>query len=449
MAERKLRVIASAMPTDSPLSTADFAELMTCLAPFEAAPRLAIAVSGGADSLALTLLAECWARDRGGSVMALTVDHALRLDSAAEARQVTRWLATREISHKTLRWASPVAAGGVQAAARDARYDLLTGFCRDNGILHLLVAHHREDQAETVLLRLARGSGPDGLAAMAKARPLAGVRLLRPLLDVPAARLRATLAAAGQDWIDDPSNQDAAYARVRVRRALAQLPAAGIDAISLSRLAAAAAESRAELDQAVADFVARGVDLYPAGYAIVHDDPWRAAPLVLRRAVLSALLTSIGGGAYPPRRNRVSRLLVAMADGRGGTLAGCRAINRRGHWLLVREAGRQPAAVPLMPGETARWDRFSVRLNEGKSQKTAKFSVGALGAAGWQEIARDVADPLPAPVRATLPALRAGRRLLAVPHLGWCARSDNLRNAGFSAIFVPKHPVVKAGLRVA
>src|SRR5579864_2149998 len=133
------------------------------LGPFERAPRLAVAVSGGADSLMLALLADGWARVRGGGITALTVDHGLRPESAAEARQTGEWLAARGIARQTLVWNGPHPRGDIQAAARAARYRLMEGWCAEHRCLHLLTAHHLEDRAETFWLRLARGSGLDGL----------------------------------------------------------------------------------------------------------------------------------------------------------------------------------------------------------------------------------------------------------------------------------------------
>src|SRR5262249_13344993 len=207
---------------DAPLRAAEFDRLMQAVGPFESRPRVAVAVSGGSDSMALALLAHDWATRRGGEIAALTVDHGLRTEAAAEARQVGRWLRGRGIAHRILRWRPPPGAlsGGMQAAARAARYRLLADWGRQRGGLHVALAHQREDQAETVLLRLARGSGLDGLAAMAPIAERAGVRLIRPLLPIPRARLRATLAGAQQSWVDDPSNDDPAHARIRMRRLL-------------------------------------------------------------------------------------------------------------------------------------------------------------------------------------------------------------------------------------
>ncbi|WP_158044976.1 tRNA lysidine(34) synthetase TilS [Skermanella pratensis] len=195
----------------------EFPGLMDRLGPFEPRPRVAVGVSGGPDSLALCLLLKAWADRSGGSLLALTVDHGLRHNAAEEAVQVGSWLAARGIAHDVLRWEGSKPASGIQAAARDARQRLLADRCRSEGILHLVLAHHLEDQAETTLLRFAKGSGPDGLAGMSPLRETGAVRILRPLLGMPRARLKAVLEAAGQPWVEDPSNRSAAFARVRLR----------------------------------------------------------------------------------------------------------------------------------------------------------------------------------------------------------------------------------------
>ena len=175
---------------DAAFDDAAFDVLMAPLGPFEPAPRIAVAVSGGPDSLALCLLADRWARARGGAAFGLTVDHGLRLESAAEAAQVRRWLAGRAIARRTLRWKGGHTHSAVQEQARAARLALLTGWCRRAGVLHLLLGHQREDQAETALQRLVRGSGIDGLAAMAPGSPGAGAGRRRgPSASPPAPRV--------------------------------------------------------------------------------------------------------------------------------------------------------------------------------------------------------------------------------------------------------------------
>ncbi len=187
--------------------------------PLAPAGPLAVAVSGGADSMALLCLAARWGKR---PLTALTVDHGLRAESAEEARRVKGWAEAQGVPHVTLAWRGEKPKANLQAAARAARYGLLAQWCRDARVEGLLLAHTLDDQAETVLLRLARGSGVNGLAAMAPATRLRGVTLLRPLLGISRARIVATLEALRQPWIEDPSNEDTRFARVRLRKARAR-----------------------------------------------------------------------------------------------------------------------------------------------------------------------------------------------------------------------------------
>ncbi|HEX9449192.1 MAG TPA: tRNA lysidine(34) synthetase TilS, partial [Dongiaceae bacterium] len=214
-----------------PISDSAFAKLMAALGPFESAPHLAVAVSGGSDSLALLLLLKTWIDARQGRLTALSVDHGLRPEAAAECRQVGALIAAinaghgqttsgRAIAHEILTWQGAKPRHGVMAAARTARYRLLVAWCRAHDVLHLALGHHADDQAETVLMRQAHGSSTFGLAGMAGIRALGGVRLLRPLLSRRKTELTALVAAAGLAWIDDPSNASRRFERVRWRQEL-------------------------------------------------------------------------------------------------------------------------------------------------------------------------------------------------------------------------------------
>ncbi|MEA1676779.1 tRNA lysidine(34) synthetase TilS [Nitrospirillum sp. BR 11163] len=404
------------------IDDARFARLLAPLGPFETAPTLAVGVSGGRDSLALTLLADRWARARGGRVEALTVDHALRPESAAEAARVGRWLADRGIFHTILTWGGAKPATGLQAAARQARYDLLTAACRARGILHLCLAHHREDQAETVALRQAGGSGVEGLAGMAAARALADVRLLRPLLTVSRADLGATCRAFGQPWIDDPSNLMERYARGRLRRQ-------GVPLGDLLAQAAQAGRARAALEFGLADAVARHVLLAPEGYAVVDADALWTLPRPVALRLLAGLAAAVGGQPYLPPTQGAERLLAALpglwapeAGALALTLAGAQARRLAGagdgrRLLLLRQAGRMAPPVPLTPAG-GRWDgRFQAGAHAADD-----LTMGALGVTDARRLATlelPALTRIPKAVWPTLPALWRGATLLAVPHLGW------------------------------
>ena len=421
----------------APVTAAAFARRMAALGPFEPAPRLAVAVSGGADSLALAVLARDWVRDRGGTLAALTVDHGLRPEAAAEARQVGRILAGLGLAQRILQWRGPKPGANVQAAARAARYELLTAACRRAGVLHLLLAHHLDDQAETLLLRLGRGSGLDGLAAMAPIAELPELRLLRPLLDLPKARLVATLMRRKLPWIEDPSNADPAHARVRLRRLMPALAAEGLTAARLAAAAGSLGRARGALDLEVGRTLARTAWVHPSGHAELDPDALCAAPREVGLRALARLLTTVGGLAYPPRLARLERLydrLAAGTLGRGATLGGCRLMAQRaprpgrtggsgGHAriVLVREAGRAES-VAVGPGDRFRWDgRFAVAVS--RRAPSGGLRLGPLGGPGWRavkgRIDPAVSGPLPAAARLALPALSDARGVLAVPHLDY------------------------------
>jgi tRNA(Ile)-lysidine synthase len=232
---------------DRPISAADAAQLFAGLAD---APALVLAVSGGPDSMALMWLAARWrkARTKGPRLMAVTVDHGLRPEAAREARAVKQVAQSLDLPHKTLLWRGDKPTTGVPQAARAMRYRLLAKAAKAAGASHILTAHTRDDQAETLLMRLLRGSGIAGLAAMAAVSEREGLKLARPLLDVSKARLIATLKAAQLDFADDPTNRDLAFTRPRLRALMPQLAAEGGDARNLARLAGRLARANAAIE---------------------------------------------------------------------------------------------------------------------------------------------------------------------------------------------------------
>ena len=379
------------MPAAShgPIGTAEAGRLFASLSDV---PKLAVAVSGGADSTALMLLLARWRAASGDrpELSIFTVDHGLRTESRKEAEQVGEWVRALGLAHEILTWQGDKPKSNLQAEARAARYRLLAEACHRHGIPVLASAHHREDQAETVLLRLIRGSGVDGLSAMdAESRTL-GIRLVRPLLDVARVRLEATLSMAGQDWIEDPSNEDRRFARVRVRALLAALAKEGLTAERLAATARQMRRARLALDAAADELADRAARLDPAGFGSIDHGPLLAAPEEIALRLLARVLMAVGGSPYRPRLKRLERLHEALkgtGEGRW-TLAGCRIALKGGQILIWREAGR--AGLPeltLHPGQSALWDgRFRVEI---AAEAPGPVTVRALGEAGWRQITPD------------------------------------------------------------
>lgn len=420
----------------------DFTRAMAALGPFERSPHLAVAVSGGSDSMALALLAASWCRVIGGKVTALTVDHHLRPQSGEEARQAGHWLSARGIEHHILDWAEPEGGPGLQAAARAARYRLLTGWCRENQILHLLAGHQRDDQAETLMLRLARGSGVDGLSAMTASAPHADLQILRPLLDFPREALRGYLREEGQAWIEDPSNEAERFDRVRWRKFLA---AEKIGADRLALTARQLGRARQALEAECAALAVDAVTLSAAGYAVLDPVLLSVAPDEVALRLLAALSRTIGGGEFPPRLESLEKMLSALRGGleKRRTLAGCVFAPAKEFVLIHREVAKMAPPLPLVPGQEAQWDaRFSVRLGAGK-----RITFGALGteAAPWFREEAEQAG-VPRAVLPTLPALMDKRGILAVPPLGWGAAETGLTIERWG--FTPVFPLAGAGFRL-
>ncbi|MFN3076944.1 MAG: tRNA lysidine(34) synthetase TilS [Alphaproteobacteria bacterium] len=426
----------------APVSGAEFASLMERMSPFESGVVIAVGVSGGVDSLALCLLMDFWARERNGSVVALTVDHGLRPQARQEALRVADWLGSRGIAHHVLTHQGPAPVAGLQAAARTVRYGLLTQWCREHGVLHLAVAHNLEDQAETLLLRLGRGSGLTGLAAMAPVVSLADVRLLRPLLSVRRHRLEATVRTFGQTWIEDPSNQNPIFQRVRIRSKL--LPVLADEGVTVERLAEATrhlGRARAALERAVAETLARAVTLDSAGFAILNREALGETAEEIGLRALAAVITCIGGQPYPPRMERLERLYRALTTPSiSATLGGCRILAKAGAPALVcREAGRIAGMLPLQPGQRQWWDaRFLV--TSGPSMEPG-LHLAALGEAGYRQVTPDRSRRPPMSACLSLPAIFETETVLAVPHLGYVREGAEKRAGGCRVVFAPRRPL--------
>jgi tRNA(Ile)-lysidine synthase len=261
-------------------------EARLLFAGLECASTLVLAVSGGPDSTALLALAARWRTGlaRGPDLVAVTIDHGLRPESAREAGAVKQLAHRLGVSHRTLRWRGAKPETGLQEAARAMRYRLLADAARRAGARHILTAHTLDDQAETVLIRMARGSGLTGLTAMARETPLDGLVLVRPFLDIPKSRLIATLKAERLSFADDPSNRDPRFLRARLRRLMPQLAEEGLDARRLAQLAQRLRRAEAAIEAAV-----------EAAAATVSKSPWNGAgPIALDAEKFRNLPAEIG-----------------------------------------------------------------------------------------------------------------------------------------------------------
>ena len=426
-----------------PIGADEVAGLFAPLLPGAGEP-VALAVSGGCDSTALMALFADWLGGEGadaGRHVVLTVDHRLRPESTAEAGAVAARAAALGFAHATLVWEGEKPRSGIQAAARAARYRLMLGYLAAHRITTLITAHTQDDQAETLLMRLARGSGLDGLAGVAPALDVvapggeARVRLLRPLLGVPRLRLKATLDARGLGWSEDPTNISLAFERPRLRAARAALDALGLTDAMLASSVRRLRRARAALE-AIADAVGREetgiVRADRCGFFVIDRERLGRLPEELIVRLIGRCIAAAGGSGEPVPLAKLEAVVAGLVGlGHAGTgswtLARAHISAGTGAIRIEREPGRRPLpTVTLAAGERACWDgRFAVAAGH---ELESSLHVRALGVAGLRELAR-----LGHPVKATsalrlVPAFWQGKELVAVPTLDFWA------NAGFAAL---------------
>lgn len=395
---------------------------------------LGAAVSGGGDSMALLVLAARWAKRRGCRVEAATVDHGLRPESATEAAAVAARCARLDVPHETLRVEDLRArSGNLSAAARETRMAHLGDWARRRGLAAVALGHTLDDQAETVLMRLARGSGAEGLSGMAPARALGGTLWLRPLLGVRRAALRGYLEGEGIGWTEDPTNEQPEYDRVKARRALAALAPLGIDAEGLARTAWHLRRQRRVLERAMNQLAEKARRWGGLGEARLDPEALAADESDTALRLVADTLVRISGSIYRPRFRALSALLDQVLSGAdfATTLAGC-AVRREsgGRVLIFREAAACQDPVPLA-AEPTLWDsRWRVTTRGRWPAQAAVAMLGDTGLVALRRLAEagDFTPPedwraAPRAVRATAPAIWVGTELLAVPLAGYLNRA--------------------------
>ncbi|EDQ04983.1 tRNA(Ile)-lysidine synthase [Sulfitobacter indolifex] len=375
-------------------------------------PRLGVAVSGGGDSMALLSLLHGLCAAAGTQLEAVTVDHGLRPEAATEAAFVAHHAGALGLPHETLQWRGWDGQGNLQNAAREARYRLMADWAARRDLPCIALGHTADDQAETVLMRLARRSGVDGLSAMAPQSRRHGVTWLRPLLFARRESLRDYLRRAGLEWVDDPSNDDPRYARIQTRQSLAALDPLGIDVETLAEVASNMATARDALERQT-ERAAGDILRMEGGALVMRSEAFFAEPEEIRRRLMIRALGKISGSAYSPRRGPVAALIAGLAEGQAATLDGCQALVRRGEIWLFREYN---AVRDLRVPVNHLWDKRWRAVPSGGAPEGAELrALGPEGLAqcpNWRSLGR------PRAMLLSTPAIWQGAQLLAAPLAG-------------------------------
>jgi len=412
-----------AEPSTAALTDEAFACLMARFAPFETRPRLAVGLSGGADSTALLHLAARWAWERQGEVIPLIVDHGLRPESAEEAGIVASRARDLGLAPYLLVRRGVPPDRAIEEEARRARLDLLAGACRDLGVLHLLLAHHRDDQNETVAMRRERASGALGLAGMSACIEHADLRLLRPLLPVSGAALEAYLVERDLPWIDDPMNHDPRFTRARLRRA------------GVPEAEGEMGRRRERVERRLAQVLPGIVTLDRYGVATLDRAAWRDLPDDLGFHALATIGRCVGGSEHAPRSARIEALVHRLRAGAPVSATLGRCLWRGDDRVSVMRELRDLRSLAVGgPRRGMMWDgRHRIDLPSGD------WTVRAL-----EDADRPLLDALDGGrpswrVCRTLPAICGVEGVAAIPHLGWVAAGDPAR---FGAVFAPHRMLV-------
>ncbi|WP_343116028.1 tRNA lysidine(34) synthetase TilS [Ostreiculturibacter nitratireducens] len=371
--------------------------------------RLGVAVSGGGDSTALLHLLAAWAGEHGAEIAAVTVDHGLRPGSAAEAAAVARICAGLGVPHETLRWHWD-GEGNLQDQARRARLTLIADWARGRGIGAVALGHTRDDQAETFLMRLARGAGVDGLSGMSPERHAEGIQWLRPLLTRSRAELRDWLAGSGLAWFDDPSNENPDFDRVKARRAIGLLAPLGVEVEDLAAAAGRLSVARAALAEFAARTAAQIVRV-EAGDVVFEREGFVSVPRETQLRLLSHALRWVASAEYGPRFAPLEESLEAVAEPARRVLHGCLISSNKREVRVTREY-QAVRDLSCKPGDT--WDgRWMVRGEEAPG-----LDVRALGETGlrdcqnWREVG------IPRTTLISTPSVWREDKLIAAPLAG-------------------------------
>lgn len=372
--------------------------------------RLGVAVSGGSDSTALLTLLHRFCAARGIELFCATVDHGLRAEAKNEAESVAGLCAFLQVPHDTLTWSNWDGKGNVQSAARQARYRLLAGWAQRMQVDHVALGHTLDDQAETVLMRLARGAGVDGLSAMAKRRRQHDVMWLRPLLSVERSRLRDFLEIEGVTWSDDPSNEDSRFDRIKIRQSWDALATLGITPAALAQVADNMGSAREALVLQTEDAAAQYAEV-KAGAVRISSSAFVDLPEEIARRLILSALSWVNSAIYAPRSRSLRAAMHALTDNGSATLDGCHLRRvKDAIWIFREYNAVKDVVVPVGDIWDNRW------IVQG-AEMVDDCHVSALGETGLAACPAWRDSGLPRDVLLVTPAVWNDCALVAAPAL--------------------------------
>ncbi len=389
---------------------------------------LAIGVSGGSDSMALVILAYEWAKNNNIKIVAITIDHGLRKESVTEALKVGKWLKKYNIQHVIIKWEGLKPPSNIQANARIARYRLMQKYCQEHNIKSLAIAHTIDDVAENFLIRLIRGSGLDGLTGINSENNLFGIRLIRPCLTFYRAELREYLKEIRQEWVEDSSNQNDKFARVKVRKLIGSFAEPEILTQRLANTAIHMSRAKNYIEIKLAESL-RGIFVFhKEGFYTIDSKKFALLHEEEQLRSLATCLQYLGGRDYKPRFVNLLDLKNKIVEGRltsGCTLWGCEISQSKKQreeniLYLYRELKACGEDIKVRENQVIEWDgRFLCNIGDIKMDN---LSIGALRKEGANTI--KINNKLTKKIIYTFPALKRLEKIIAVPHIGYYSNTE-------------------------
>ncbi|MEZ5691250.1 MAG: tRNA lysidine(34) synthetase TilS [Rickettsiales bacterium] len=459
---------------DSAILQKKFDSLMESIGYFEDNPTICVANSGGADSTALLLLTKNWTDKNNGKLVSLTINHGLRKEAEKEAKQVVKWCEYHNIESHIIKWQHGKVLSSIQEQARSARYELLTKWCKNNSILHLLTAHHNNDQIETMIFRLLRKSGIEGLSAIPYQRVENNVRILRPLLSVKKSELIDFLKNNSQEWIEDPSNQDDNYSRVLIRKSLNDYNQVNNSEEHIIKSANNIITSfsifRNILENKVASYLTNIVKIYPSGYSTITVEDFLRLEKNIAIKILTAISQTVSGSYYPTRSYKIENIysellneLIKEKNKVRKSLSGLIFEVIKDEIFIYREVEYIEKPVKIPNNTLIFWDnRFLITLTDSnslhKTPKIPELIIRSLSNDGLKYIENNnrysLKKTIPARILCTFPSIwiinkeTSLEELVATPHIDYTNRSDIMAEVNINIQFYPTKPLAGNGFFV-
>lgn len=374
---------------------------------------VAVAVSGGPDSLGLLILANKWAKKHQNKIIGLTVDHKLRPDSTKEALDVQKYLQSLNVEHHILTWEGPKPNTHVQEYARFARYQLLKEWCKTNNVSFLLLGHHRQDQEETFWMRLASGSGLDGLSGIKTKTVIDGITLIRPLLQFSKEQIKQVLKEINATWINDPSNHKPSFFRSRFRDFVRE------EGLNQNRLINVMHKLSIDSDfihENLCNAIEQVVRLHESGYITIDKKAFSSLHIAISQRLISHLMMWFSGSNYPPRNEKVVGVIEKLKMGKPFTAGSIHWSPKKNLFVLKRELNKNQTALSLNSIKNDLvWDhRFIVKANI-REVLGDNTDLAPLGRQPW--LRKEIQTDIPYSVWPTLPSLWQNAKIVSVPHL--------------------------------